>query len=259
MSNEKIENKDIAVLEKWEIDCVEKIKKVQDVDNLILTNSITPQKAFDSALKNYRLEQAKVSKSKINLAFVVLRAYDYQAHTCNEEFKDFYDFTKKCFDMSKTNTSECLNVARRFGAYEYDGNLRKFKPLYKIDDKYVDFSFYQLYEMRCLQDEDIENNSIDSSVPVSRIKLIITLLKDKENAFQYSLEDVTEDEEIEENDADIDDNTMTPPVEIGNNRLVGRVNLDEIMDKPWKLDATKGGYIIRLDNDNNMVIEEIRK
>lgn len=211
---------------------------------------------LESLVKSYEKCFRTSENSKLKMMFLVLKAYNTEVFKQDEECKNFYDFTKKYFDMSKTNTSECLQVARKFGKFEMlDNGL--INVLYELDEDYQGYSFSQLYAMRQL-DYDVIAENITPDMPVSKIKEQAEILINIDT-LPLPFEDTGEDTAEEQpGDTSTDSETSEETEESEKEKdLIGKVNLDELMDRPVKLDGNKKGYVLSLDEDNNLVIKVI--
>lgn len=229
-----------------------KLSVVEDTDNLILTDK---KFNLNSAIASFQKGFLTLEKTKLQIMFLVCKCYDYKIYEQDEETKSFSEFTKKYFDMSKSSTSELLKVARRFGAYEFDDNEGKYKPLYKLSEDFNDFNFSQLLAMSPLDDETI--------ITYFQPEWTVSKIKSEVEFYQNSIESVP----LEELGVD-----MNPPEEISEEQapeenssektskdkeIYGVIPLDDLMDKKFKLEGNSKGYVLELDKDDNLVIKVI--
>lgn len=229
---------------------------VSDSSNLSLKEIKDETKEFNRLLKTYETEYLKVCNSKFKTAFIILKFYDYKLYKTGE-YANIYDFCADKFMMSKTSVNEVLNMARRYGKYDKDEN-GKFIPYYELDPIYSGFNFSQLYVLRKLTDDTIFSE-FTPAMSVRDIKMVLenkkkSLLSSSDLTPSVGINDLQPDKK--ESDGDNTGNTgendktpMNPP------EKEFLINLDELMDKPLKLDFSKTGYILSLDNENNLVIK----
>lgn len=245
----------------------DKVEIVSDLKNLELPKIADVDKAFNTLVDTFRKEEAKVEKSRLKSAFILLKIYDYELYKLG--FSNIYDFASDNFGLSRTSVNEALNVARRFGSYTsknvylegYDDPFEKYTPNYKLDGKFTNYSFSQLYYIRKLTDEQIEKLGITPNCSVRAIR-------EQVNNFMNGLPDDMEEVDVEDVSADTDETTtesedvpggnevMNEPVEKKN--VVGLINLDDLMDKPLLLEPSNKGYILSLDDKNNLVIKQAK-
>ena len=129
-----------------------KVMLISEVDNLELAPIKDEIKALDTAIKSLFVEADKISNSKFKTAFTILKIYDYKLFR-HMEYQNIYDLCADKFGMARTSVNECLQMARRFGQYDYNEDTQKYIPKYKLDDFYSDYNFSQLYALRTLTDE----------------------------------------------------------------------------------------------------------
>lgn len=243
------------------------VEYITDTKNLELPNVADVDKTFNTLVDNFRKEEVKVENSRLKSAFILLKIYDYEFYKLG--FSNIYDFASDNFGLSRTSVNEALNVARRFGLYiekdvyreGYGEPLKKYTPRYKLNDKFVNYSFSQLYYIRKLTDDQIEQLGITPECSVRAIRETV-------NHFMNGLPDEMEEVDVEDVSADTDGTTseseeipggndvMNEPVEKKN--VVGLINLDDLMDKPLLLEPSNKGYILSLDDKNNLVIKQAK-
>ncbi|MCM1468580.1 MAG: hypothetical protein NC086_10580, partial [Alistipes sp.] len=209
------------------------VEYVTDTKNLELPKVADVDKAFNTLVDNFRKEEVKVEKSRLKSAFILLKIYDYDFYKLG--YSNIYDFSAETFGLSRTSVNEALNVARRFGSYVeksvflegYEEPERKYTPAYKLDGKYSSYSFSQLYYIRKLTDEQIEELGITPDCSVRAIR-------ERINDYMNGLPDGIEETNVEELTADAETSSdgecgsddvepMNEPVE--NKGIVGLINL----------------------------------
>ncbi len=244
-----------AIIEsKWFSDSKRKIKDVEDLENLLLPKTDT-KKLFDTTIKKIFAEGDKMDKSKVVIAFALLKAYDYELHTQDPDCKNFYEYAFKYFGISKTEVSQCLQVARRFGKYETTAD-GKYIPKYTLEDKFAGFSVRKLYAIRALNDCDIEDK-IKPEMTVVQLtnfaKFILEGGLDRPALTADYEDDDAEEIDAEEFAEEVTEKQVDPKKLV---KLVQTVNLDKLMDKPIMLEIDKSrNYILSLDKSNNLVVE----
>ncbi len=245
------------------------VEYVSDTKNLELPKVTDVDKAFSTLVDSFRKEEIKVEKSRLKSAFILLKIYDYDFYKLG--YLNIYDFSLETFGLSRTSVNEALNVARRFGAYiekdvyfeGYEEPEKKYTPAYKLNGKFINYSFSQLYYIRKLTDEQIEKLGITPECSVRAIRERVTnFMNGTDSIEEVDVEDVTADTEGEtsseiEGEGMADDvKSMNEPVE--NKNIAGLINLDDLMDKPLLLEPSTKGYILSLDNNNNLVIKSAK-
>lgn len=231
-----------------------KVELLADTRNLSLAEIKDIESTYNKLVVELEKEGEKMSKSKLSVAFKLLKIYDNELYKV--EYGNMYDFAFDRFGMAKASVSESLNVARRFGSYkevviysENDETQHKYAPQYKLDSAYADFSFTQLYMIRGLLDEEIDDIGITPEMSTRQIKKAI-------EEYRYGIsEDTTKDTDLpdEETEEMEESEVMNPPEKV---TLVGKISLDELIDRPLKLEPSKSGYIITLDKDDNIVVKK---
>lgn len=252
----------------------DKVGVVSDLKNLELPKIVDAEKTFNSLVDTFRKEEDKVEKSRLKSAFILLKIYDYELYKLG--FSNIYDFASDNFGLGRTSVNEALNVARRFGSYitksvyikDYDEPVDKYTPSYKLDGRFTKYNFSQLYYIRKLTDDQIEQLGITPECSVRAIRETVNNFMNRISSGEEEIEevDVTEvSNDTDETDnlegdsvnngSSVDD-TMNKPVEEKN--VVGLINLDDLMDKPLLLEPSNKGYILSLDDKNNLVIKKAK-
>lgn len=249
----------------------DKVEVVSDLKNLELPKIADAEKTFNSLVDTFRKEEDKVEKSRLKSSFILLKIYDYELYKLG--FSNIYEFASNNFGLSRTSVNEALNVARRFGSYTtksvylegYDEPVEKYTPNYKLDGRFTNYSFSQLYYIRKLTDNQIDQLGI---TPECSVRAIRQTVNNFMNGLPDNMEEVdvsgvsNETSETDSFESDSIDNgsfvddAMNKPVEEKN--VVGLINLDDLMDKPLLLEPSNKGYILSLDDKNNLVIKKAK-
>jgi len=220
-----------------------------DTANLSLKEIRDKDQKFKTLTDQLFKEGNKVQTSKLKVCFMLLQISDYKFW--EGKYPTIYDYVENNFEMCKTTLNECLLVARRFGVYtevtEIIGNNKpvvKYAPQYKLNPQYKDYGFKQLYIMRNFTDQQIETIGFKPEMSCREMQKAVEVYKS--GLVSPKTDKKTETTEEPEKPAETE--KPTEPKELG------KVSVEELRKKPLKLPPSNGGYVVRLDELNNIVV-----
>lgn len=223
-----------------------------DSANLSLKEVKDKEQKLKTLTEQLFKEAEKVQTSKLKVCFLLLQVSDYQLW--RDKYPTVYDYVENNFEMCKTTLNECLLVARRFGVYtevtEMSGNNKpviKYAPQYKLSPQYKDFGFKQLYIMRNFTDEQIKTIGFTPEMTCRKMQKAVDIYKSGLVSKNEDKKAVTTDQPEETEEPAKTEKPAEP-------KELGKVSMEELRKKPLKLPPSNGGYVVRLDELNNIVV-----
>ena len=172
-------------------------------NNEVVTFDFTENKVCGEKLsKDDAIQICKVvgdisNKGSIVTGFYLL-ALKEKADLSELGFANIYDLAKELFGLSRGVVSERIQVAQRFRSDDMS--------VYALDDKWKDYKYTALLNMRKMTNEEIEQAQITSTTQALDIKALADKKKDEEKKPEEKKDEKKSEEKTSSSDSEQTEN-----------------------------------------------------